>query len=134
MLTKYYYDGKSNRYNDMFYSPQTGIRYTIPYAIENIRELCENHYDEYNIDIGSYFKRCLYLEKPENSNRFWKVVIGLWCSEDNYTIGCEPDRVIKITTDNFDDFVADKFTGEYVEELPMKCFYQFLNTGYRTFY
>ena len=131
MLIKYYYDGKSRRYNDMFYSPTNCSTYTIPYVKEDIRRIL----DEYRIELNlSGFKQVLYLEKPENTNRYWKAVIAIWDSGDSYMMDFEPERVVRVTFDNFSSLVKDRFTNEYVEELPLKVYYKFLESGYSSFY
>lgn len=134
MMIKFYYYGKSNRYNDMFYplDEKCGIAHvTIPYAAKSIRDIVSSKEDE----LGLYgFKRCLYLERSENTRRYWKIVMGIWNSEDEFCLGDDPERVVRFTVDDFDYMVKDKFTGEYIEELPLKVYYRFLDTGERTFY
>lgn len=130
MLHKYYYDGKSRRNNDKFFSP-TDSTYTIPYARESIRRVLEHYSRKLNL---SRFRRILYLEKPDNTNRYWKAVIAIWnCGDPNIT-DFDPERVIRVTFDDFSDLVKDKFTQQYVADLPISVFHRFLKTGYYCFY
>lgn len=68
MLEKYYFAGKSRRYNDMFYSPASGLRIVFPYARHEIRNLLADY---------EGYKQILYLEKPDNSNSLFFIVFTL---------------------------------------------------------
>lgn len=75
MFEKYYYVGKSRRFNDMFYSPVSGHQIVFPYARWEIRNL---------LDCYKGYKQILYLEKPDNSNSLFFIV---------FTIDGEPYRL-----------------------------------------
>ncbi len=130
MLHKFYYSGKSRRNNDMFSSPTHDHILILPFSGQQIRDLIKSRYDL--LDLRG-FMRCLYLERPENSNRYWKVVVAIWKNGFSYDIDDEPIQIVRITTDDFGEVVVDRFTGKYVEQLPMSAFYNFLSTGYSSF-
>ena len=120
MLHRYYLEGISNHFNMKFSSEtaKEGV-WTIPDIQYHLREAiseaiaCDN--ELYAVLDG--YKQYLYLEKSENTKRFWKVVIGVWHSKRDCDWGCEPDRVIRITTDDFRELVKDKYTGQLYQEL-----------------
>lgn len=130
MLQKYYYNGKTPRYNDTFITP-TGDEIVWPRTVEKIRDMITSYRDE--LDIYG-FVRCLYLEKPDNSNRYWKVVVAVWSNADDYGMGFEPNKVLRINTDNLYQPVCDKYTGEYTQNLPISAFYKFLNESGKDFF
>ena len=122
MLHKYYICGVSNRFNLKFCSETAddGV-WTMPdirYALrEAISEAMESDVELYAVLSG--YKQYLYLEKSENTSRFWKVVIGVWHSKWDCDNGFDPDRVIRVTTNYLRELVRDKYTGELYQELPM---------------
>ena len=115
----------------MFFSPTKGNTFTIPYAMEEIRRVVSTHKEELNL---SGFKQVLYLEKPENSNRYWKVIIAIWPKQIFFDEGLPPSGIARITLDNFETIVKDKYTGKYVEWLSRNVYEEFLMSGYRSFY
>ena len=133
MLHKYYYYKKSNRYNDQFTSPtdSDSAILTWPHAVEQIREMIGNHRDELNIHG---FVRCLYLEKPENSSRFWKVVVAVWSNEFEYDQGVDPNEVLRINTEYLYEPVRDKYSDEYTQSLPLSVYNRFVFDSGRDFF
>ena len=87
MLEKYYFAGKSRRYNDMFYSPASGHRIVFQYARHDIRNLLADY---------EGYKQILYLEKPDNSNSLFFIV---------FTINGKPYR---LKTRNFSNVEGEE--------------------------
>ena len=130
MLQKYYYNGKTQRYNDTFIT-LTGNCIVWPRTVETIRNMITFYRDK--LDIYG-FVRCLYLEKPDNSNRYWKVVVAVWDNADGYSMDFEPNEILRINTDNLYHPVRDKYTDEYTHSLPISIFYKFLDESGRDFF
>ena len=131
MLHKYYYCGKSRNYNETFESITDDEIVTWPYAAEHIRQMIEAFREK--LEIYGYV-RCLYLEKPANSNRYWKVVVAVWSSADEYSIGVDPNEVLRINTDNLDEPVRGKYTDEYTQSLPLSVYHKFVSESGRDFF
>ena len=68
MLHKWYYKGKSRKYNDQFESPTANGILTFPFAVSQIRDILKEY---------SGYKRVLYIEKPDNSNSLYMIVFTL---------------------------------------------------------
>ena len=138
MLHKYFLSGVSNNYNLKFWSDTANDgEWTIRES--SFKELLSEY--DINADIDDAlgivldgYKQCLYLEKSENTRRFWKIVIAVWHSKYDCDCGFEPDRIIRVTTDDFEELVADKYTGKYYNELPMSVWYKFDSSDHRMFY
>ena len=107
MLHKWYFDGKSRKYNDQFYSPTKNSTLTFPFAISYIRDLL-SEYEGY--------KRVLYLESPDNSTSLYKIVFTL----DGYPY--------RLTTRNLSKVEGD------LEKLPYSVVESFKISGFRSFY
>ena len=160
MLRKYYYKGKSTRHNDKFYTLEEYDRHdrygrhgkcvhyekhtkfdgqdkywevTVPFACENIRKLVSKFENKYNI-VG--YKRCLYLEKPDNTNRYWNIVIAIWYDNKAYYRGEYPERVVRLCTDTFYKLVPHQNGKDvYVKEMnPFKTYRDFARVGAIDFY
>ena len=114
----------------MFSSPTHDNILILPFSGQRIRNLIKSRYDL--LDLRG-FMRCLYLERPENSNRYWNVVVAVWKNSFSYEMDDEPIHIVRITTDDFREVVVDRFTGKYVEQLSMSVFYNFLSTGCSSF-
>ena len=107
MLHKWYYDGKSRRYNDQFFSPTRGAILTFPFAVSQIRDILKEY---------SGYKRVLYLEKPDNSNSLYMIV---------FTLNDQPYRL--------KTRYLSKVEGN-LEKLPNSVIAKFNKSGYSSFY
>ena len=121
MLHKYYLSGISNRFNLKFCSNTSdeGI-WTLPDLRYNLKDLLNNSGINELDKVLYGFKQYLYLEKSDNTNRYWKVIIGIWNNKYDYESNNHPKRIIRITTDNFEYLVKDKYTNRYFDELPIE--------------
>ena len=117
MLHKYYYIGYSNNYNLKFECPTNGEVWTLKHIKDKLRSLIENEELE---EVLRGYKQFLYFEKSDNTNRYWKVVIGVWRNKSDFDSDLDPLRVIRITTDNFREIVRDKYTNNLYDEIPIK--------------
>ena len=134
MLHKYYYSGRSRR-NNMQFSSDTADDGVWTMTLMSFWHLLSNSDFDEELDIAlKGYKQCLYLEKSENTKRFWKIVIAVWRSKRDCDYGFDPDRVVRVTTDDFCELVPDKHTGMYYEELPMTVFNKFVSSDHRMFY
>ena len=125
MLHKYYVCGVSNRFNLQFYSETAEDGgWTIPDIRYNLREAISEAMDcdDELFAVLNGYKQYLYLEKSENTRRFWKVIIGVWHSKRDCEDGFDPDRVIRVTTKDFRELVRDKYTGQLYQELPVSVY------------
>ena len=134
MLHKYYVEGVSNRFNLKFYSPTAddGI-WTMPNIRFNLRDAIFDAMED-DVDLRfalSGYKQYLYLEKSENTKRYWNVAIGIWDSKSDFDSGFDPVRIVRVTTDDFTELVRDKYNDEFYQYLPLSVWY---DDNIRTFY
>ena len=98
MVDRFYYNGKSRRYNDMFVSSTSGDTLVFPYAISKIRHLSE-YYKGY--------KQILYLEKPCNSNSLFFIVFTI--NDDPYRLGTRNLNKVEGELERLPDSVVEEF-------------------------
>ena len=135
MLHKYYYCGTSRRGNMQFCSDTANDGVWTMQLMSFWHLLSDSDFDDVELKIAlEGYKQCLYLEKSENTKRFWKIVIAVWHSKRDCDYGFDPDRVVRVTTEDFCRLVPDKRTGMYWEDLSMKVFSRFTHSGHRMFY
>lgn len=135
MLHKYYLEGISNNFNLKFTSNTAGDGcWTIPDVSHKLRDVIDaamQHNRELAYALDGY-KQCLYLEKSENTNKYWNVVIGIWNNKRECDMELCPRRIVRITTREFRELVEDRYSGKLYQVLPLEIWDQ--DENIRMFY
>ena len=122
VVHKYYVEGAYNRFNLSFYSSTSreGILH-LPEICCSLREAISAavYEDEEFECIMKGYKQYLYLEKSEDTKRYWKVIVGIWLNKEEFDKCMPPIRVVRLSTDSFCELLRHKETGKYYEELPL---------------
>lgn len=135
-----YYCTEITRDNDYKFKSQsegTGEVIVTSKSLDRIKAMLHKYSHEHSKEDGMQlngFINYIYLQRPEHSHRYWKVVIGVWRSKKDFILSKDPERILRITTDGFNTMIKDKYAQSYIEKLPDKTYDDFLKTGGELFY